>query len=182
MPVYVKMCPNADDWYFETSATIGLTAPMCSVNRDRTIACAMRLGASLALNAADRFAWIDFSRWIPNDEHGIEILEDATFQVYFTRFGVTITHNWRTILIPAGAKTTQPVLIYNYDSHCFHFCDRTHFWKESTIEKVLPKMFGALTTLPKVRRGRWVSVYDYMQQFDLSELENGCLRRPDFAN
>ena len=40
MPVYAGVSPDGEDWYIETSSTIGLQAPMKSVNKERLVAAA----------------------------------------------------------------------------------------------------------------------------------------------
>lgn len=182
MPQYARVQASDDDWYFETSATPGLQAPLKSINREATVMCAMRIGESLIYDAQRGYAWIDFSRWTRNVQYGMEVHEDSTFQLYFTKYGSTVTYNWDTMLVPVDAKKTQPVLIYDYDSHCFRFCDRTHFWNKSVIADCVMDMFSAAQALPSVDGGNWVDVHEYMSGFDLSEDEEGYPRRPAFAN
>jgi hypothetical protein len=140
--VYAKVSPDGEDWYIETSRTVGLQAPLRSANKERLVSAAFSLGRALSDRSEDGYAWISFCRWTPDEKYGMQKHVDETYQLAFTRFGAVVLKNWQEIYIPTSDTQPQrPVLIYDYDASCFLFCDASHFVRDTQAWTVFARVF-----------------------------------------
>jgi hypothetical protein len=185
VPVLANVVPDEGNWYFETSATAGEQAPLKSVNKDRLVSAAFRLGTALCAGAEDRYAWISLCQWVPNDEYGMEKLIHNTFQLAFTRFGVAVLRNWEEIFIPTThQETRRPVLIYDYDAYCFLFCDACHFVRYAQAWTIFSGIFGVEPPpiAEPAPNGQFTSVHEYMALYSREPQSGGDPVRPQFQN
>jgi hypothetical protein len=184
MPVYAGVSPDGEDWYIETSSTIGLQAPMKSVNKERLVAAAFFLGRALCEGSKDGFAWISFCRWTPDQQYGMEQHVNETYQLAFTPFGTVVLKNWQQIYIPISDKQPhRPVLIYEYDAYCFLFCDASHFMPFRQAWTVFAGVFGVepAPIAEPAPEGRFEDIRQYMDQH-AHESDDGEPIRPRFHN
>ncbi len=185
MPVFANTKYKPDDWYFETSATIGQQCPVRSLKLADTLNCGIALAGSIMHAANPMYAWVNFKRWVSNSEYGSEIISKPSIQVFATRHGFALAFNWDYLLIPKGVRRSDPVLIYDYDAFCFIFCDKRHFWPKSKVTRFARRLFKVdhdRDKPPSIEGARWLPVRDYMSQFELHADESGHPVQPDYAN
>lgn len=184
MPVYARVSPDGEDWYIESSSTIGLLAPLKSVNKERLASAAFSLGRTLSQGSKDGYAWVSFCRWTPNEEYGMEEHVDETYQLAFTRFGVLVLRNWQEAFIPETEPlSVRPVLIYDYDAYCFLYCDAGHFISDRQAWTVFGRMFGIQPppVAEPAPEGRFADIHEYMA-LHAKESTDGEPIRPRFYN
>ncbi len=143
MPVYAQIRPDGEHWFIETSATTGLQAPLRSINKEQLVSAAFSLGRALCRGSGEGFSWVDFCRWTPNEQYGMEKHTDDTLQLAFTRFGVAVLKNWEEIFVPGSRlEGERPVLIYDHEAWSFSFCDAAHFVTERQAWTIFANLFG----------------------------------------
>ena len=180
MPVFAQVENEENDWFFETSATKGLTCPLKSINKNATVSSAFSLGKDLVNSYG--YSWVNFCKWTPDSKYGMEQHIDETYQLYFTKYGVVVGRNWSSIFTPYDSTTSQPVLIYDYDSSCYSFCDSSNFIPIWQAWSVFSKEFGvkAPPRAEEPKRGEFLLLSEYMK-LHLKENLTG-LDRPNFHN
>ena len=90
MPVYAQVRPDSEDWFIETSATVGSQAPLRSVNKEQLVSAAFSLGHALCHGSNNGFSWVDFCRWTPDERHGMKMHTEESLQLAFSNFGVAV--------------------------------------------------------------------------------------------
>jgi len=185
VPVYATVIPDKEDWFIETSVTVGLQAPLRSINKERLVSAGFSLGKALGKSPEDGYAWVSFCRWTPNERYGMEQHVDDEYQLVFTRFGVAVVKNWDDIFVPSSQQQAdRPVLIYDYDSFCFLFCDAGHFISESEAWTVFADAFGVAPP-PNAKpapKGHFAKISTYMALHDHGTDNDGEPIRPHFHN